>query len=248
MSLFNLFKKNTQSTTPVDLSLLNCDIHSHLIPSIDDGSKSLENSIEMISELYRLGYKKLITTPHIMSDFFKNTPEIINNGLEKVRQGIQEANIPIKIEAAAEYYLDFDFERKLEEEKLLTFGDNYLLFEISYLNPPDNLDHLIFKMNNLGYKPVLAHPERYNYFHPTFSVYESFIEKGVLLQLNINSLTGHYSIPTKKIAEQLIEKNMISLLGTDCHHMGHIELVNKAIYEKSLEKLLESGSLLNKSL
>ena len=210
------------------MSTLRCDIHSHFIPAIDDGSKSIEDSIQMIKEFHALGYKKVITTPHIMSDYFKNTPEIILKGLSDVRLALKEANIPIEIDAAAEYYLDFDFERKLDEEKLLTFGDNYLLFEISYLNPPDNLDHILFKMQTLGYKPILAHPERYNYFHGNFSIYERLIEKGALLQLNINSLTGYYSIPTKKIAEQMIEKNMISFLGSDCHHLGHVELIKKS--------------------
>lgn len=248
MSIFNILKKKKRLPSPVDLSILNCDIHSHFIPGIDDGSTSIENSVEMITEIYNLGYKKIITTPHIMSDYFKNTPEIILEGLGKVKAALKNANIPIKIEAAAEYYLDFDFERKLDEEKILTFGDNYLLFEISYLNPPDNLDGIIFKLQTLGYKPVLAHPERYNYFHKTFNIYENLIDKGVLLQLNINSLTGHYSIPTKKAAEKMIDKNMISFLGSDCHHMGHLELIKKSVYEKPLQELIESGKLLNASL
>jgi tyrosine-protein phosphatase YwqE len=248
LSIFNFFRTNTRLQVPVELSVLNCDIHSHFIPWIDDGSKTMEDSILMLSEMHKLGYKKVITTPHIMSDYFKNTPEIILDGLEKVRAALKLANVPIQIEAAAEYYLDFDFERKLTEEKILTFGDNYVLFEISYLNPPDNLFSIVFKMQTLGYKPVLAHPERYNYFHTDFKIYESFIEKGILLQLNINSLTGYYSDSTKKIAEQLIDKNMISFLGTDCHHEGHIELIKKALYEKHLLQLIKSGTLLNSTL
>lgn len=248
MSLFNLFKKDTRLRTPADISTLRCDIHSHFIPGIDDGAKTMEDSMQMLSEMYNLGYKKVITTPHIMGDFYKNTPEIIIEGLEKVKTALREANIPLEVEAAAEYYIDFDFEKKLNEGKLLTFGNNYLLFEISYLNPPDNLDHIIFKMQTLGYKPVLAHPERYNFFHSDFKKYENFIEKGVLLQLNINSLTGHYSLPTKKIAEQMINKNMISFLGSDCHHLGHIELIKQVVYEKHLHQLFESGKLLNKHL
>lgn len=248
MSIFNIFKKDTRLKTPVDISTLGCDIHSHFIPGIDDGAKTIEDSVQMLTEMYHMGYKKVITTPHIMGDFYKNTPEIIIGGLEKVRTTLKEANIPIEVEAAAEYYLDFDFEKKLNEEKLLTFGKNYLLFEISYLNPPDNLDHIIFKMQTLGYKPVLAHPERYNFFHSNFKMYENIIEKGALLQLNINSLTGHYSLSTKKIAEQMIRKNMISFLGSDCHHMGHINLIKNVIYEKHLHQLLASGMLLNKEL
>ena len=248
MGLFDIFKKNKRLQTPVDLSVLGCDIHSHLIPSIDDGSKEIEESVKMISELHQLGYNKIITTPHIMGDFYKNTPEIILSGLEKVKQALKQENIPVELSAAAEYYLDYDFEKKLDEEKLLTFGNNYLLFEVSYMNPPDNLHHIIFKMQTLGYKPVLAHPERYNFWHTEFEKYESFIDKGVLLQMNINSLTGYYSIPTKRIAEQLIDKNMISFLGTDCHHIGHVHLMKEVVYEKHLQKLIESGTLLNSKL
>ncbi len=248
MGLFNIFKKNTKLDTPEDLSVLGGDVHSHFIPGIDDGAKTIEDSVQMITAMHNMGYKKVVTTPHTMSDYYRNTSEIILGGLEKVKIALKEADIPIQVEAASEYYLDFDFERKLKEEKLLTFGNNYLLFEISYMNPPDNLYHVIFEMQLQGYKPVLAHPERYNFWHKEFEKYEAFIDKGVLLQMNINSLTGYYSMSTKKIAEQMIDKNMISLLGTDCHHMGHIDLMKNVVYEKHLLQLIESGMLLNKTL
>jgi protein-tyrosine phosphatase len=249
MGLLNLFKKKkTRLETPVDLSVLGCDIHSHFIPGIDDGAKTIEDSVEMIREMYHLGYKKVITTPHIMGDFYRNTPEIILSGLETVREALKKAEIPVTIEAAAEYYLDYDLERKMDEGKLLTFGNNNVLFEVSYLNAPENLYHIIFRMQTLGYQPVLAHPERYNFWHTDFSKYENLLEKGVQLQLNVNSLSGYYSLSTQKIAEQLIEKEMISYLGTDCHHMGHINLLKNVIYEKHLEKLINSQKLLNKSL
>lgn len=249
MSLFSIFKKKRpRLETPVDLSVLGSDIHSHFIPGIDDGAKTIEDTVEMIREMHNLGYKKVITTPHIMGDFYRNTPEIILNGLKKVKEALKQANIPIAIEAAAEYYLDYDLERKIDEGQLLTFGTNNVLFEVSYLNAPENLFHTIFRMQTLGYQPVLAHPERYNFWHNDFSKYENLVEKGVKLQLNINSLTGYYSVSTQKIAEQLIDKDMISYVGTDCHHMGHINLLKNVVYEKHLEKLIHSKELLNKTL
>lgn len=249
MSLLNIFKKKkARLETPVDLSVLGCDIHSHFIPGIDDGAKTIEDSVEMIREMVDLGYKKIITTPHIMGDFYRNTPEIILSGLEKVKEALRKANISIPIEAAAEYYLDYDLERKMDTGQLLTFGNNNVLFEVSYMNAPENLFHTIFRMQTMGYQPILAHPERYNFWHNDFSKYESLIEKGVKLQLNINSLSGYYSVSTQKIAEQLIDKNMISYLGTDCHHMGHINLLKNVVYEKHLEKLINSKELLNKNL
>jgi protein-tyrosine phosphatase len=249
MGLFTIFKKKAKRlSTPVDLGLLNTDVHSHLVPAIDDGSKSVDDSINMITQLHLLGYKKLITTPHIMGDGYRNTPDSILGGLEKVKSALLDNQLSVEMAGAAEYYLDYDFERKLDNEKLLTFGKNYLLFEISYMNPPDNLYHVIFKMQTLGYKPVLAHPERYNFWHKEFDKYEAFIDKGVLLQMNINSLSGYYSIPTKKVAEQMIDKNMISFVGSDCHHMGHVNLMKEVVFEPHLKQLIESGNLLNNTL
>lgn len=247
--LGKLFSKKKESNNVADLSILETDIHSHFIPGIDDGSSSMATTIEMLKNMKELGYRKVITTPHIMSDFFKNTPEIILSGLEKVRSELSMAKIEIEIEAAAEYYLDFDFERKLNEEKLLSFGNKkYLLFEISYVNAPENIGSVAFELQMQGYIPVLAHPERYPFWYKKFEKYEELKEKGMLFQMNINSLTGYYSSDTKKIAEQLIDKGMIDFLGTDCHHIGHIELMKQCRSEEYLSKLLDSGKLLNASL
>ena len=145
----------------------------------------------------------------------------------------------------------------IDQKTLLTFGKpapnnasgNYVLFELAFINPPDSLYSVIFKLITNGYKPILAHPERYSFWHHDFKKYEELVEKGVLLQLNINSLTGHYSPDVKRIAERMIDQNMISLLGSDCHHAGHIELIkNAAVYEKAMHKLLGSGKLLNATL
>jgi len=244
-SLFNAFKKKEDPLHGYDA--LHTDMHSHLIPGIDDGAKTIEDSIALIKELHSLGFKKLITTPHIMSDYFRNTPENILAGLEKVRAAVEEEGIPIQIEAAAEYYIDDGFVRKLEAEKLLTFGDNHLLFEISYINCPDNIDEIIFRMMVLGYKPVMAHPERYPFWYSNFDKYQKFHDQGVLLQVNTNSLSGYYGYEAKKLSEKLVENNLVDLLGTDCHHLKHIEGLKRGLKERTLKKLLELN-LLNKQL
>lgn len=233
---------------PADLGLLKVDMHSHLIPEIDDGAPTLEDSVELIEELHALGYSKLITTPHIMSDFYKNTPEIINSGLEKVRTALKERNIPVQLDAAAEYYMDFDFEEKIEKKDLLTFGENYVLFEISFLNAPEQLDSVLFKMRTSGYSPVLAHVERYPYWYNQPEQYEKLVDMGVLLQLNIGSLGGQYGPQAMKIAQNLIDKNMIDLLGTDCHNMHYIDSLKSALTDPYLHKVIESGKLINAGL
>lgn len=248
MGLFSFFRKSPPKGEPIDLSLLGTDMHSHFIPGIDDGAKTMKDSVELITAMAEFGYKKVITTPHIMGDFYRNTPEIINDGLEQVRREINAAGLTIEIQAAAEYYFDFELEKKLDNERLLTFGDNYLLFEVSYMNSPDNLDGLIFRMQTGGFKPVLAHPERYPYWFREIKNFERLKDKGVLFQLNINSLTGYYSPATAKMAETMIDKGWYEFAGTDTHHSGHVELLKKVRSAPYLRKLVESGKLLNNTL
>lgn len=242
------FTKSTRIDKKADLSLIGVDMHSHFIPGIDDGAQTLEDSVNLLRAMSEFGYRKVITTPHIMSDFYQNNPEIILSGLAKVKEAIQQEGIAIEVEAAAEYYLDFDLEAKIDKGGLLTFGNNYLLFEVSYMNPPDILNQVIFKLATNGYRPVLAHPERYPFWYNDFEKYEEFKDKGVLLQLNINSLTGYYGGGAKKIAEQMIEKNMVDFIGSDCHRMDHIQVIKDAQYERYLHQLIDSGMLRNAAL
>lgn len=243
MAFFNLFNK-----PPADLSILKTDMHSHFIPGIDDGAKSIEESLALLREMRALGYRKVVTTPHIMSDQYRNTPEIILGGLATLREAVKAAGIDIEVDAAAEYYFDYNFEKSLPNDKKLTFGKNYLLWEMSFMNSPDTLNDVIFEMITQDYKPVLAHVERYGFFHDDYGIYEDLARRGTLLQLNINSISGQYGIPTKKAAEWLIDHNMISFLGTDCHHLGHLAILRKTLSEKYVHKILASGKLLNATL
>lgn len=247
--LGNLFGKNKLSSFPADLSVLKTDLHSHFIPGIDDGAKTMEDSLKLIRGMKEFGYKKVITTPHIMSDYYKNTPEIILGGLEKVKEELKYNNITIEIEAAAEYYLDYEFDEKLKSGKILTLSDKYVLVEVSFLNPPDNLETTLFNLVIAGYKPILAHPERYPFWHNDIERYQRIKDMGALLQLNILSVTQYYSESVKKTAEKLIDLGMIDLLGTDMHHDKHMEAIRtRALYEPYLHKLIDSGKLLNSTL
>jgi tyrosine-protein phosphatase YwqE len=244
-SLFDIFRRKEEPLK--DFSWLGADMHSHLIPGIDDGSKSLDESLVLIVELQKLGFRKLITTPHIMSDYFRNTPENILGGLEQIRQALRDENIDMEIQAAAEYYFDDGLFRKLDEEKLLTFGDNYVLFEISYINCPDNINDLIFRMQVQGYKPVLAHPERYPFWYHDYDKYREIKDLGVVLQLNLNSLSGYYGPEAKKLGEHLLDDNLVEMLGTDCHHERHIYALKNCLKEKYVRKISE-GNFLNSTL
>ncbi len=251
MGLFKKWKPSRQEKkiAPVDLSLIGTDMHSHFLPGIDDGAVDLEDSIQLILHLKEIGYKKFITTPHIFWDMYRNNNEIILEKLKLLREELVRREIDVEIEAAAEYYCDEHFEKLIEDQNLLTFGNKkYVLFEISFAAENVNMSRAIFNMRLAGYSPILAHPERYDFWHRDFSRYESMIDKDVHLQLNINSLTGQYGPDTKRISERLIDRGMVSFIGTDCHHLGHVQLTNTARTNPHLLKLIESGNLLNGEL
>lgn len=244
----DIFGKKDTVLDPLDFSQLKTDVHSHFIPGIDDGAADIDQSVELIVRMKELGYSKVITTPHVMSDYYRNTPEIIRSGLEDVREELAKRDIQMEIECAAEYYLDAELIDKVKKKEILTFGDNYVLFELPFISEPPNTSEVIFEMQLAGYKPVLAHPERYAFYHMQYEKYSEFADKGVLLQLNINSLTGHYSPQVKKIAERLVEDELVSLIGSDCHHLGHIELLQRASTMPALHQVVRSNRLLNTSL
>src|SRR5690606_2489169 len=130
MGFLDLFKKTPEVHEDLNLSWLEVDMHSHLIPGIDDGSKTMEESLNLVKRLSDYGLRKIITTPHIMSEYYRNTPEIISMGLEDLRRAVKNEGVSIEIEAAAEYYMDEIFLEKIKNgEEILTFGDNYILVE-----------------------------------------------------------------------------------------------------------------------
>jgi protein-tyrosine phosphatase len=241
MSFFQkLFGGGATRNKRLSLAGVRTDMHSHVLPGLDDGAETLDKSLELVEKLIALGYKKLIMTPHIMGDFFKNTPEGITGKLHLLQAAVKEKNWDIELACAAEYYLDEWFLRRIEKnEKLLTFGENYLLFETSYINEPSFLKSAIFEMQAAGYKPVLAHPERYTYLYGKFDDLKSLHELGVLMQLNLNSLGGYYSEGAKKVAEKLVEAKMVNMVGTDAHSMKHLHFLQKAMASKYFPKLME---------
>tara|TARA_B110000196_G_C21089034_1_gene636567 strand:- start:559 stop:1296 length:738 start_codon:yes stop_codon:yes gene_type:complete len=240
------FKKKEKELDILDFSVLKTDIHSHFIPGIDDGSSDMKTTINLIKEMQKLGFSKVITSPHVMSDFYKNSSEIILKGLAAVRSELKAQKIKMEIDAVAEYYLDYDFEQKIGEEKFLTFGNNYILVELSFMEAPNTLFDIIFKLQLEGYKVVLAHPERYHYFQ--MKDYEDLVNRGVLLQINWLSLIGYYSPQIRSKTEDLIAQNMVSFVGTDCHNMDHAQLYRKCQTKKAWHDLYNSGKLLNTTL
>jgi protein-tyrosine phosphatase len=245
MSVLKNIFSSSRLTNPVDLSLLKTDMHSHLIPGLDDGVDSLEKSMILIKEMKKLGYSKLITTPHIQGEFYQNSSGTILSELERVKRELKKQNVDIELQAAAEYLIDEKFKEKIEKGDLLTFGKNHLLVEMSFFNEYPHWRDYFFDLQIAGYKIVLAHPERYSYFFGNWSKYEELKDRGVLFQINISSLSGHYSNEIKRIAEKMIEQNMVELLGSDLHNLNYLEAIKHARFERSLKELIGSGKLIN---
>ncbi len=240
MNVFNFFSKKTSNKT---VSLL-ADIHSHLLPSLDDGVKDFSEALNVIRHFRDLGYQKLVTTPHIMSDTYRNDAATIRGRLSELISFLSENEMDIKVEAAAEYYFDAWLMNEVNENRpLLTFGNNYLLFEMNYMTEPYQLNDFIFKVTTNGYKPVLAHPERYQFM--TLEKAEDLHHRGVLLQVNILSFIDYYSKPVRQLANHLVDRRWVNFLGNDCHNLRHAALLNEALKNKYVKKAMDLPLLNN---
>ncbi len=246
--MFKIFSRSKREANPV-FSLLGTDMHSHLIPGIDDGSPDLATSVQLVKGMAELGYKKIITTPHIMRDMYKNSPDTILPGLDRLREAVKTKGIEIEINAAAEYFLDEDTEELLKNnKKLLTISGNMVLAEFSLAWQPHNIKDMLFELQMQGYQPVIAHPERYIYLQQNKAFYEELKDAGCYFQLNILSLGGHYGKSVQELAQYLVKKKYYDLAGTDLHHAGHLQALNTPGVTQPLQKLLDSGALKNRDL
>lgn len=249
MSLWQRLFSSSASTKAVPHAPLRVDIHSHLVPGIDDGSQSYEESIDLIRGLADLGIEKIITTPHILTGSYNNTPESIRAGLEKLKPEMRRAGLNVEIDCAAEYYFDDYFINALVADNLITFAGKHVLFELPVMMKPTQLEEAIFEMNTRGYTPVLAHPERYVYLHgPKMELYTKLKEMDVLFQVNMLSFIGYYSKPIQKAARDLTKAGMIDLLGSDMHNKRHLEAMPGALQDEYLLRVLNQPNLLNHKL
>ncbi len=243
--LKTFFKKDVNIKNTVEL--LKTDLHSHLIPGIDDGAQNLEESEILILELLHLGFQKLITTPHINVNF-PNTPDIIQRNFESLQNYLISKQISFNIDFAAEYMLDEGFSNHLNKG-LLSFGkQKFVLIETFHHIKPDRFQAIIFDIQMKGFKPVLAHPERYLYLWNVKEKYFELKEQGLYFQLNLNSLSGYYTEKPKNIAKFLLKNKLVDFLGSDTHHTKHLEMLQKSLTDEQIMSYLESGKILNQTL
>jgi tyrosine-protein phosphatase YwqE len=223
------------------------DIHNHILPGIDDGAKNVEESIELIKEFGEFGVTDFICTPHIMENYYPNTPTTINNSLALLKNGLKIQHLDkVRIDVAAEHMIDAGFERILEQDKVMPLSKSYLLIEMSYLQASLNFGEAINKIIEVGLFPILAHPERYLFLHQNKNSFYDLKKKGLLFQLNLLSLGNYYGTDVHKTAHHLLKEGMIDFVASDIHNVGQIEVLRKIQFsEKTLNLVL---GVINKTI
>jgi tyrosine-protein phosphatase YwqE len=245
--MFKFFNKS--SSASFDFGILGTDMHSHILPGIDDGSRDMNTSMDLIRGLSALGYKKLIATPHVMWDMYKNSSDMILHKLAEVKERVKKEGIDIEVDAAAEYFLDDHAVNLIKSNApLLTIGNSIVLVESSLAHASLELKHILFELQMQSYVPVIAHPERYIYLERSRDLYDELKDMGCLFQLNVLSLTGGYGKTVQELAQYLIKKRYYDLVGTDHHHARHLESLSSPALGTQLRKLVDTGKLINTRL
>lgn len=230
--MLGIFKKKVKLS---DTIIQGVDIHNHILPSIDDGAKDIEDSIKLINGLRDLNIVHAIATPHIMSGFFDNTPQTIKQASQKLSE--QLVYTDFSFQHSAEYMMDDQFKELLQEKQLLTHGHQYILVEMSYAYETPQFEQLLFEAQSAGYHPIVAHPERYNYWDIDYDL-ERLKQKNISFQLNALSLGNYYGSRINKKALKWLKAGIYTFIGTDLHHDKHLNaLKNLEISSKIVEEI-----------
>ncbi|MFC6100184.1 tyrosine-protein phosphatase [Olivibacter domesticus] len=243
--MFNLFKR--QGLT--DLQWMKTDVHSHILPGIDDGVKDVQTSIEFIKTLRELGLKQFILTPHIYDEVYPNTPQTINLAHENLYAEMQLSGMgDVYTHSSAEYMLGQHFDSLLTRGDLRPFPTDHLLIEMPWSTEPFQLEQTILKIVEEGYAPIMAHPERYHFYFHQFNGYDRLKDLGCILQLNLLSPTGYYGRDVTRAAQYLIKNNLYDLVGTDLHHERQLGKIIKYVKDGKAHKDLRHLNLRNEEL
>ena len=232
--MFSFFRKKAEQqepmVAPTDFSFLGADMHSHFVPGIDDGSPDLETSLELIRRMKGLGYRKIITTPHVSLEFYDNNAEKITKHFDRLKRFVDDQRLGVELGIGAEYYLDNYFLPSVLPDGLLNFGKRYVLVEVSMAGWPRQFSDMIFSIQAAGYTPILAHVERYLY-EDNIKQYEEWKAKGMLFQMNLLSLSGYYGRSVKHLAENYLQHNLYDFAGSDMHHLRHADQLRRMATE-----------------
>lgn len=219
------------------------DFHSHILPNIDDGSKSVEETIELLREASEAGFEAIISTSHYIEGSYEENAAKRRVWIDAISRILKERKIDLKIYLGSEVYITDNIIPLLDENVIPTInGSNYVLFEYPLNAKPMDMYKAIYDMQENGYKPILAHPERYKFIQEKPNLVYDLIQKGVLMQSNYGSIVGYYGERAELLAKKLLENDMVHFLGSDVHRRKTIYPLLKDI-EKKLEFIIGKEKL-----
>ncbi|OJV52357.1 MAG: hypothetical protein BGO31_05875 [Bacteroidetes bacterium 43-16] len=236
--MFSIFKKNKKINVNFS-SFLNQDMHSHILPGIDDGAPDTDTAIALIRGMMSSGITKFMGTPHIMAEIHRNTRASITDAYEKLRKALTENNIDIDLKYAAEYMIDEGFLDHLKKGDLLTVFDNKILVETPFYHEPIDIEDVLFQIDTAGYKAILAHPERYHFIDDKLKVLDKYLDRDIALQLNILSLSGYYGSREKENAHKILDAGLYRFVGSDLHHTRHLNRIATMVLDRKVIDKLE---------
>lgn len=213
------------------------DMHNHILPGVDHGSQSVEQSLQMLEAEIKMGIKRVICTPHVTAETFENTPDTILPAFEVLKNAVAEAGLDVELHVSAEYRLDDFWNKQYAAGNLIPMPGKFLLVENSFMQELLELDELLFDLAIKGYQPILAHPERYGYYSHRHHRYETMHNAGVCFQLNILSLAGYFGSSARDNAVWLVKNGMVDMLGTDMHNLEHAEIIMEYLRSKDWRKM-----------
>lgn len=242
--MFELFTKKE----PNILKYLNADVHTHLLPGVDDGVRDFETALSCINEMKRNGINKIYVTPHFQTHRFKNDEDDIKYRFDELQKQLGEYVSDIELQLAGEYLIDSGFEERLKTKNLLAINNKYLLVEFSFNQSMLGMEELFFEIQMKGYEVILAHPERYHYLNQDSKLLNNLKEQGVYFQSNIMSFGGFYGSESMKRAYQYVDKGWINFLGTDIHGKKYRDALVDVCKKSKFQKLLKKNTFLNNQL
>lgn len=219
------------------------DIHSHLIPNVDDGSRSVEETVKMIKEARHAGFTDIILTSHYMEECYEPEEEVIELWTEQLQKVIDNESIEIKLYTGNEVYITENVIELLKNNKVATLANSrYLLIELPLNSNVKYAEEVIFHLKSLGIIPIIAHPERYSYIQKDITEVENLIKQGCLIQSNFGSIIGIYGKEAKKAIHKLLKNDVVHFLGSDCHKPNTI-YKNMQEIMKELNKIISRDQI-----
>ena len=222
------------------------DIHSHIIPNVDDGARSVEETFNILKEAQEAGFTDVILTSHFLLNYYETNAQELIFWKEKLQEVLDQRGPNIKLHSGMEIYISNQMEELMQKNKLLTLANSrYMLIELPIASNVQYLDYVIYYLEAKGIKPIIAHPERYKCVQKDPDIVEEYIEKGCLIQCNYGSIVNLYGREAEKTIKTLLKRNQVHFLGSDVHRengtyliiLDAIKKIRKIIGENKINEI-----------